>query len=119
MIIVLCLKSNANPMQNDTVLAFRMQLIKGNETEYKKRHDQIWPELAELLKDAGILEYYIFLDEVSLALFAFQKLSADADTSGLSALPIMKKWWDHMADLMEVNPDHSPKVVACPEMFRL
>lgn len=106
-------------MQNDTVLAFRMQLNKGNEAEYKKRHDEIWPELSELLKHAGIQEYYIFLDEVTLALFAFQKLSPNADTSGLSSLPIMKKWWDHMADLMEVNPDNSPKIVACPEVFRL
>ena len=106
-------------MQNDQILAFRMQLIKGNEAEYKKRHDEIWPELADLLKKAGIQEYYIFLDEVTLALFAFQKLGAGADTSGLASLPIMKKWWDYMADLMEVNPDNSPKVVACPEIFRL
>lgn len=106
-------------MQNDQVLAFRMQLIKGNEAEYKKRHDEIWPELADLLKKTGIQEYYIFLDEVTLALFAFQKLGAGADTSGLASLPIMKKWWDYMADLMEVNPDNSPKVVACPEIFRL
>jgi L-rhamnose mutarotase len=106
-------------MKNAQVLAFRMQLIKGNEAEYKKRHDEIWPELAELLRNAGIQEYYIFLDEVTLALFAFQKLSENADTSGLSSLPIMKKWWGHMADLMEVNPDNSPKIVACPEVFRL
>lgn len=106
-------------MQNDTVLAFRMQLIKGNEVEYKKRHDEIWPELAILLKNAGIKEYYIFLDEVTLALFAFQKLEQGADTSGLSSLPIMKKWWDYMADLMEVNPDNSPVAVSCPEVFRL
>lgn len=106
-------------MQNNQVLAFRMQLIKGNEAEYKKRHDEIWPELSDLLKEAGIQEYYIFLDEVTLALFAFQKLAVDADTSELSSLPIMKKWWDHMADLMEVNADNSPKVVACPEVFRL
>ena len=106
-------------MQNDQVLAFRMQLIKGNEAEYKRRHDEIWPELAGLLKTAGIQEYYIFLDEVTLALFAFQKLATDADTSGLSSFRIMKKWWDYMADLMEVNSDNSPKVVACPEVFRL
>jgi L-rhamnose mutarotase len=106
-------------MRKDQVLAFRMQLIKGNEAEYKKRHDEIWPELAELLRNAGIQEYYIFLDEVTLALFAFQKLSENGDTSGLSSLSIMKKWWDHMADLMEVNPDNSPKIVSCPEVFRL
>ncbi|CAG5011668.1 L-rhamnose mutarotase [Dyadobacter sp. CECT 9275] len=106
-------------MQGNQVLAFRMQLKPGFEAEYRKRHDEIWPELASLLRDAGILEYYIFLDEVTLALFAFQKLGENPQTGQLSSLPIMKKWWDHMADIMEVNEDNSPKVISCPEVFRL
>jgi len=96
-----------------------MQLKPGFEAEYKKRHDEIWPELSQLLKEAGIAEYYIFLDEATLALFAFQKLGANDTTASLSALPIMKKWWDHMAGIMEVNADNSPVAVPCPEVFRL
>jgi len=106
-------------MEQDRISAFRMQLKPGNEIEYKKRHDEIWPELAVLLKNAGIKEYYIFLDEITLALFAFQKLGSNDRTADLASLPIMKKWWDYMADLMEVNNDNSPKTVACPEVFRL
>ncbi|GGC10792.1 L-rhamnose mutarotase [Dyadobacter sediminis] len=106
-------------MGNEYVKAFRMQLKPGYEAEYKKRHDEIWPELAELLKNAGIREYYIFLDEETLALFAFQKLGENDSTADLASLPIMKKWWDYMAGLMEVNDDNSPKTVSCPEIFRL
>ncbi|MCE6990687.1 L-rhamnose mutarotase [Dyadobacter sp. CY323] len=106
-------------MDNNFVKAFRMQLKPGFETEYQKRHDEIWPELSELLINAGIKEYYIFLDPVSLALFAFQKLGEGETTSTLSGLPIMKKWWDHMADIMEVNEDNSPKAISCREVFRL
>ena len=106
-------------MEQDKISAFRMQLKPGNEVEYKKRHDEIWLELAQLLKDAGIKEYYIFLDEVTLALFAFQRLGSNDQTAGLASLPIMKKWWDYMADLMEVNADNSPQTVSCPEVFRL
>jgi len=106
-------------MAEETVKAFRMQLKPGFEAEYKKRHDEIWPELSQLLKEAGIAEYYIFLDEATLALFAFQKLGANDTTASLSALPIMKKWWDHMAGIMEVNADNSPVAVPCPEVFRL
>jgi L-rhamnose mutarotase len=106
-------------MSQDLVKAFRMQLKPGFEAEYKKRHDEIWSELSQLLVDAGIKEYYIFLDEKTLALFAFQKLESDEQTSGLAGLPIMKKWWDHMADIMEVNADNSPVAVPCPEVFRL
>ncbi|MCF0071723.1 L-rhamnose mutarotase [Dyadobacter sp. CY261] len=106
-------------MAQETVKAFRMRLKPGFEAEYKKRHDEIWPELSQLLKEAGITEYYIFLDEETLALFAFQKLGSNDTTATLSGLPIMKRWWDHMADIMEVNPDNSPRAVECPEVFRL
>ncbi|WAC10895.1 L-rhamnose mutarotase [Dyadobacter pollutisoli] len=106
-------------MDQDLVKAFRMQLKPGFEAEYKKRHDEIWPELSQLLIEAGIKEYYIFLDEETLALFAFQKLGSNEQTAGLAGLPIMKKWWDHMADIMEVNADNSPVAVSCPEVFRL
>jgi L-rhamnose mutarotase len=106
-------------MGQDLVKAFRMQLKTGFEAEYKKRHDEIWPELSRLLLDVGIKEYYIFLDEKTLALFAFQKLGSNETTAGLAGLPIMKKWWDHMADIMEVNEDNSPVAVQCPEVFRL
>ncbi|WP_031528431.1 L-rhamnose mutarotase [Dyadobacter crusticola] len=106
-------------MEHTTIKAFRMQLKPGFEKEYKKRHDEIWPELTALLKNAGLLEYYIFLDEKTLALFAFQKLKEGDTTSELAALPIMKKWWDYMADIMDVNEDNSPQVFALPEVFRL
>lgn len=106
-------------MAQQLVKAFRMQLRPGFEAEYKKRHDEIWPELAGLLKEAGVEEYYIFLDEPTLALFAFQKLGEGHTTATLPGLPIMKKWWDYMADIMEVNADNSPKAVECPEVFRL
>jgi L-rhamnose mutarotase len=106
-------------MENDQVKAFRMQLKPGFEKEYKKRHDEIWPELSELLKNAGVREYYIFLDERTLALFAFQKLGAGETTAGLAGLPIMKKWWDFMADIMDVNEDNSPQAFSLPEVFRL
>ena len=106
-------------MEEDKIFAFRMQLKPGNEAEYKKRHDEIWPELAQLLGEVGIKEYYIFLDEVTLALFAFQRRESNDQTASLASLPIMKRWWDYMADLMEVNEDNSPKTVACPQVFRL
>ena len=52
-------------------LAFKMQLLPGAAAEYKKRHDELWPELAAELKAAGVSDYSIFLDEETLTLFAF------------------------------------------------
>lgn len=98
-------------------LAFKMTLKPGQKQEYIKRHNEIWPELAALLKEAGVSEYSIFLDEETNILFAFQKVSGAAGSQDLASKPIVQKWWDYMADLMEVNPDNSPVSKELEEVF--
>ena len=97
--------------------AFKMKLKPGFEAEYKKRHEEIWPELAQQLTDAGVSDYAIFLDEETLTLFAVQKLSAENTADQLPGTEIVKKWWDYMADIMDVNPDNSPVSTALAEVF--
>ena len=100
-------------------IAFRMKLKPGVAAEYKKRHDEIWPELAAELKAAGISDYSIYLDEETRVLFAVQKLKDDNTAVALPASPIVRKWWDYMAPLMETNPDHSPVTSLLREVFHL
>ena len=98
-------------------VAFKMKLFKGMETEYKKRHDEIWPELSSLLKEKGIQEYSIFLDESTGFLFGVLKIP---DVSRLDELPhqrVMKKWWAYMKDIMESNADSSPVSIPLKEVF--
>ncbi|AVR45618.1 L-rhamnose mutarotase [Christiangramia fulva] len=90
------------------IKAFKMKLLPGYEEEYKKRHDEIWPELSQLLSENGIFDYSIFLDPETNILFAVQKVKKNADTSKLQEEPILRKWWDYMADIMETNLDNSP-----------
>lgn len=103
----------------ETIHAFRMQLLPGRKTEYKRRHDAIWPELEQALREANIVEYHIFLDEETNALFAFQRIKDPDLTAALPALPIMRRWWDYMADIMETNPDHSPVVKPLVGVFEM
>ncbi|MCC9168767.1 L-rhamnose mutarotase [Pontibacter harenae] len=98
--------------------AFKMKLKPGCEAEYKKRHDEIWPELAQLLKDAGVSDYAIFLDEETNTLFAVQKQNG-ASSQDLGSTAIVQKWWAYMADIMETNPDNSPVSVPLKEVFYL
>jgi L-rhamnose mutarotase len=100
-------------------VASKMQLHKGFEAEYKKRHDEIWPELQQLLKNTGIIEYSIFLDETTNALFAFFKIDDTLQLDSLPSQPIMKKWWAYMKDIMESNPDNSPVSIPLTEVFYL
>ncbi|HEX3626154.1 MAG TPA: L-rhamnose mutarotase [Verrucomicrobiae bacterium] len=99
--------------------AFKMKLKPGVIAEYKKRHDEIWPDLQKELRAAGISDYTIFFDEETLTLFATQKLSDDNSAAGLPHMPIVKKWWDYMAPLMEVHADNSPVAKPLNEVFHL
>ena len=99
--------------------AFAMKLLPGFEAEYQKRHDEIWPELARELQDAGVSDYSIYLDPESLTLFAVQKLGPDNSAHMLPQRAIVKKWWAYMADIMETNPDSSPVMRELPEVFHL
>ena len=98
---------------------FTMQLRPGNEAEYRRRHDEIWPELARELTTRGIRDYTIFLDPARGTLFAFQRVTEPNTTDGLAGTEVMRKWWDHMADIMEVNPDNSPVVTPLTEVFHI
>lgn len=98
-------------------VAFKMKLLPGKKEEYQKRHDEIWPELQALLKEAGIQEYSIFLDEDTNTLFAFQKVMGQSGSQDLSGHPIVQKWWAYMADIMETNADNSPVSTPLPEVF--
>lgn len=99
--------------------AFKMKLKPGFEEEYKKRHDEIWPELEEVLFEAGIHDYSIFLDEETLTLFAAQKLEDDYNDEDITGNPVVRKWWDYMEDIMETNPDNSPVTTPLKEVFHM
>lgn len=102
-----------------TRLAFKMKLFPGKEAEYKKRHDEIWPELQALLKDTGISDYSIFLDEETHALFGVLKIGDPANMDSLPHQEVMQRWWAYMADIMESNADHSPVSIPLREVFYL
>ncbi len=96
-----------------------MRLKPGVVAEYKKRHDEIWPELTAELKAAGVSDYSIFLDEETLTLFAVQKLGEKNSAASLPDSPIVRKWWACMAPLMETHPDNSPVAKPLKEIFHL
>ena len=81
--------------------AFKMFLKPGFEKEYEKRHAAIWPELKKMLSDGGVYDYSIYWDK------------------DMGANPIVQKWWDYMADIMEVNEDNSPVTIPLPEVFHM
>ena len=98
---------------------FKMKLKPGFKEEYRKRHAKIWPELKILIKESGVSDYSIFLDEETSSLFACQKQSGDQSSQDLGSNPVVQKWWAFMADIMETNPDNSPITIPLEEVFYL
>jgi L-rhamnose mutarotase len=100
-------------------VAFKMKLHPGCEAEYRRRHDALWPELAVLLKETGVEEYSIFLDAETNILFGCLRIADPGRLDELPAQPVMQKWWDHMKDIMDTHPDHSPVSSPLQEIFYL
>lgn len=100
-------------------IAFKMKLKPGYADEYVKRHDKIWPALKKLLKDQGIYDYSIYLDEETNILFAVQKSLESGSSQELANHEIVQQWWKFMEDIMETNPDHSPVAIPLREVFRM
>ena len=96
-----------------------MKLLKGQEDEYKRRHDVLWPELKFLLKETGVEDYSIFLDKETNILIGFLKVEDAMKLDELPNHPVMKKWWAYMKDIMETNRDNSPVSVSLQEVFYL
>ena len=100
-------------------VAFKMKLKPGFKKEYKKRHDELWPELKNLLREQGVSNYSIFFDEETNILFGVQDQGGESSSQDLGELEIVEKWWAYMTDIMETNPDNSPLTVPLDEVFYL
>ncbi len=100
-------------------IAFKMKLHQGQVDEYQKRHDEIWADLVVLLKNVGIEDYSIFLDEETHILFAVLKIDNPALLDTLPQHAIMQKWWAFMGDIMDANSDNSPVSKPLKEVFYL
>ena len=96
-----------------------MKLKPGCEDEYKKRHDEIWSELKTTLSDVGVFDYSIYLDSETHTLFAVQKLKEGETSSSLPDNPIVRKWWDYMADIMDTHADKAPVCIELKEVFHM
>jgi L-rhamnose mutarotase len=100
-------------------IAFRMRLYPGQEAEYRRRHDAIWPELVALLKGAGVSDYSIWLDAETGALFGTLIRGELHGMDRLPLEPVMRRWWDHMADIMETEPNGAPVAAPLERLFQL
>jgi L-rhamnose mutarotase len=99
--------------------AFLMTLKPGCQDEYERRHNPIWPELPEVLKQHGVENYSIFLDSDSDQLFGYAEIESEELWQQIAKTDCCRRWWSYMKDLMLTNVDDSPISVDLAEVFRL
>jgi L-rhamnose mutarotase len=97
--------------------AWVMKLKPGQEAEYKRKHDEIWPEMVALLKSQGIHNYTIYRH--GLTLFAYYEKDGEALAIRREADPVELRWRKWMEPHMETLPDSTPVVEPVEEVFRL
>lgn len=99
--------------------AFVMSVNPGQEEEYERRHNPVWPEVAALLKEHGVRNYSIFLHPETRQLFAYAEIEDEARWNAVAQTAVCKKWWARMKDIMPSNPDNSPVASGLREVFHM
>ena len=101
------------------ISGFKMKLYPGFAEEYERRHNELWPEMADMLHEYGGHNYSIFIDKETNILFGYIELDDPERYAKSAETEICQKWWDSMAELMETNPDNSPVSVDLIPVFYL
>ena len=81
-----------------------LEVRPGYEEEYKTRHDEIWPEMLEALRKAGIRNYSIFRHGLTLFGY-FETDDLDRTIATLKDDPVNQRWGNSMAPIMRIEID--------------
>ena len=99
--------------------AFRMSVHPGQEAEYARRHNPIWTELDDVLRQHGVTSYSIFLDPDTNDLFAYAEVESDERWAAIADTAVCRRWWRSMRDVMPSNQDDSPRARDLREVLHL
>ena len=96
--------------------AFTLRLKPGSFAEYKKHHDNIWPELVREIEKSGIAQITIFANDPQL--FLYSQIYDQQAWDKLWSSKVHDKWAEYMEPLMQFRDG---KVEAGPllEIFHL
>ena len=85
--------------------AWRGKIVPGMQEEYKKRHDNIWPEMKEVLANAGIVNYSIWMQGEELFGYYECEKGVDYAAKVQAESDVVKKWDEYMKDILIMEKD--------------
>lgn len=99
-----------------TIYASRFRLKVGMQSEYKRRHDEIWPEMISMMKEAGISNYSIWNSGEDL-FQCFEVENIDRCRRVIAGSEVKKRWDDYMKDIIYVDASSSSSFSADMELM--
>ena len=96
-----------------------MSVNPGQQAEYTRRHNPIWAELADVLRQHGVQSYTIYLDPDTNDLFAYAEIESDERWAAIAGTDVCRRWWRFMREIMPANADDSPISRGLREVFHL
>ncbi len=84
--------------------AWKAKVLPGKLEEYTRRHAEIWPEMVEVLKAAGMENYSIWITGDTL--FGYYECRSVEEAARIQAeSPVVDKWNEYMKDVMVMEMD--------------
>ena len=100
-------------------ICFVMEILPGQEQEYERRHEQVWPELIQELRAAGVRNYSLF--RLGTQVIAYAECEPDAETAfaAVGRTEPNRRWAEWFADVLAVHTDGNGRLVEAPEVWHL
>ena len=100
-------------------ICFTFEIYPGKEAEYKRRHDEIWPELVAAIQDAGIKNYSLFRRGTQIIAYAECEPDAATAFGKVGATEVNARWAKWFEDVIVQLTDENGQLFRVDEVWHL
>ncbi len=81
----------------------------GMEKEYERRHNPVWPEIAAIMKEHGVISWSTYLHKPTNAMFCYVEIEDEERYNAMAEIPVCKKWWKYMTEVLVCSSSDAEK----------
>jgi L-rhamnose mutarotase len=100
-------------------LCFQFELYAGREDEYKRRHDEIWPELVTAIQEAGFRNYSLFRRGLTVVAYVECHPDVASAFARLGAHEANSRWSEWFRDVIVSLTDEQGNLFTLEEVWHL
>jgi L-rhamnose mutarotase len=100
-------------------ICFQMEIIPGQEAEYERRHDEIWPELVTALQDAGVRNYTLFRRGTTVTAYAECHPDVATAFGAVGNTEVNTRWAAWFGEVLAQLTDDEGNLIESTEVWHL